>query len=108
MNDQVSKDEQVMLPDDSQYNLKLYVAGQTPNSQAAFRNLYQICEEHLSGNYHLEVIDLIKNPSLAKGDQIMAIPTLVRHLPEPIRKIIGDLSDTEKVLIGLDITTIGN
>ncbi|HSV50429.1 MAG TPA: circadian clock protein KaiB [Candidatus Acidoferrales bacterium] len=85
------------------WNLRLYVAGQTPKSQAAFKNLKKICEEHLKGKYSLEVIDLLKNPRLAQGDQILAIPTLVRKLPEPIRKIIGDLSDTEKVLVGLDL-----
>lgn len=90
------------------YNLKLYVAGQTPKSQAAFRNLHKICEEHLAGKYHIEVIDLLKDPQLAKGDQILAIPTLVRHLPEPIRKIIGDLSNTERVLVGLDLLPAQN
>ncbi len=81
----------------------LYVAGQTPKSLAAFANLKKICEEHLAGEYHIEVIDLLKNPQLASGDQILAIPTLVRKLPEPISKIIGDLSNTERVLVGLDI-----
>ncbi|HXQ32967.1 MAG TPA: circadian clock KaiB family protein, partial [Anaerolineales bacterium] len=80
-----------------------YVAGQTPRSIAAFANLKKICEEHLAGKYHIEVIDLIKKPQLASGDQILAIPTLVRKLPEPIRKIIGDLSDTERVLVGLNL-----
>src|ERR1700752_1576393 len=83
--------------------LRLYVAGQTPRSIAAFANLKKICEEHLAGKYHIEVIDLIKKPQLASGDQILAIPTLVRKLPEPIRKIIGDLSDTERVLVGLNL-----
>jgi len=86
-----------------QYLLKLYVAGQTPKSLAAFANLKKICEEHLQGRYSIEVIDLLEKPELAEGDQIIAIPTLIRNLPEPIRKIIGDLSNTEKVLIGLDI-----
>ena len=85
------------------WELRLYVAGQTPKSLAAFANLKKICEEHLAGEYHIEVIDLLKNPQLASGDQILAIPTLVRKLPEPIRKIIGDLSNTERVLVGLDI-----
>jgi circadian clock protein KaiB len=85
------------------WNLRLYVAGQTPKSQAAFANLKKICEEHLQSRCHIEVIDLVKNPKLAAGDQILAIPTLVRKLPEPIRKIIGDLSNTERVLVGLDI-----
>src|SRR5262245_7138205 len=85
------------------WELRLYVAGQTPKSLAAFTNLKKICEEHLAGQYHIEVIDLIKKPQLASGDQILAIPTLVRKLPEPIRKIIGDLSDTERVLVGLNL-----
>ena len=85
------------------WELRLYVAGQTPKSLAAFANLKKICEEHLAGKYHIEVIDLIKKPQLASGDQILAIPTLVRKLPEPIRKIIGDLSDTERVLVGLNL-----
>ena len=85
------------------WDLRLYVAGQTPRSLAAFSNLKKICEEHLAGQYHIEVIDLLENPQLARGDQILAIPTLVRNLPEPIRKIIGDLSNTERVLVGLDL-----
>src|SRR5215203_5375729 len=89
--------------DAGSWNLRLYVAGQTPRSLSAFNNLKQICEEYLKGKYHIEVIDLIENPTLARGDQILAIPTLVRKLPQPIRKIIGDLSDTERVLVGLDI-----
>jgi circadian clock protein KaiB len=83
--------------------LRLYVAGQTAKSLAAFANLKKICEEHLAGRYQIEVIDLVENPKLAAGDQILAIPTLVRKLPEPVRKIIGDLSNTERVLIGLDL-----
>ena len=83
--------------------LRLYVAGQTPKSMTAFANLKNICEEHLAGRYQIEVVDLLKNPTLARGDQILAIPTLVRKLPEPVRKIIGDLSNTERVLIGLDL-----
>ncbi len=85
------------------WNLRLYVAGQTPKSIAAFSNLKRICEEHLKGLYKIEVIDLLLNPQLAKGDQILALPTLVRKLPVPIRKIIGTLSDTERVLVGLDL-----
>jgi circadian clock protein KaiB len=85
------------------WELRLYVAGQTPKSLAAFTNLKKICEEHLAGKYTIGVIDLLKNPTLAKGDQILAIPTLVRKLPEPVRKIIGDLSNTERVLVGLDL-----
>jgi circadian clock protein KaiB len=85
------------------WNLRLYVAGQTPKSIAAFANLKKICEEHLKGKYTIEVVDLMENPKLAKGDQILAIPTLVRKLPPPIRKIIGDLSNTDRVLVGLDL-----
>ena len=85
------------------WELRLYVAGQTPRSIAAFANLKRICEEHLAGKYRIEIIDLIKKPQLASGDQILAIPTLVRKLPEPMRKIIGDLSDTESVLVGLNL-----
>jgi len=85
------------------WKLRLYVAGQTPKSVLAFRNLKQICEEHLHGHYEIEIIDLLQNPQLAQGDQILAIPTLVRRLPEPIKKIIGDLSNTERVLVGLDL-----
>ena len=87
----------------ARWNLRLYVAGQTPRSLTAFKNLQEICEEYLKGKYHIEVIDLMENPTLARGDQILAIPTLVRKLPQPIRKIIGDLSNTERVLVGLDI-----
>ena len=83
--------------------LCLYVAGQTPKSITAFGTLKRICEEHLQGRYQIEVIDLLEHPQLARGDQILAIPTLVRRLPEPVRKIIGDLSNTERVLIGLDL-----
>lgn len=85
------------------WQLRLYVAGQTPKSLAAFSNLKLICENHLKGGYRIEVIDLLEQPHLSKGDQILAIPTLVRKLPVPVRKIIGDLSDTERVLIGLDL-----
>jgi len=85
------------------WQLRLYVAGHTPRSLAAFANLKQICETHLKGLYHIEVIDLVAQPQLSKGDQILAIPTLVRKLPVPVRKIIGDLSDTERVLVGLDL-----
>jgi circadian clock protein KaiB len=85
------------------YDLKLYVAGQTPKCITAVANLKRICEEHLEGKYRVQVIDLLANPQLAEGDQILAIPTLVRRLPSPIRKIIGDLSNTERVLVGLDL-----
>jgi circadian clock protein KaiB len=88
------------------YNLRLYVAGQSQKSMEAFDNLKKIAEEHLKGRYRIEVIDLLKNPRLARGDQIIAIPTLVRKLPEPIRKIIGDLSNTDRVLVGLDIKPV--
>jgi circadian clock protein KaiB len=85
------------------YRLRLYVAGQTPKSTLAVTNLKQICEAHLQGHYELEIIDLLVNPQLARGDQILAVPTLVRRLPAPIKKIIGDLSNTERVLVGLDL-----
>jgi len=85
------------------WDLRLYVAGQTLKSLTAFTNLKKICSEYLEGKYRIEVIDLLKNPQLARGDQILAIPTLVRKLPEPIKKIIGDLSNTERVLVGLDL-----
>ena len=85
------------------WDLRLYVAGQTVRAVTAFANLQKICEEHLPGQYRIEVIDLLKQPQLAKGDQILAVPTLVRKLPEPVRKIIGDLSNTERVLVGLDL-----
>ena len=88
---------------DKAWELRLYVAGQTAKSVTAFANLKKICEEHLAGQYRIEVIDLMENPRLAAGDQIFAIPTLVRKLPEPVRKIIGDLSNTERVLVGLDV-----
>ncbi len=85
------------------YNLRLYVAGQTPKSLAAISNLKKLCEEHLAGMYTIEVVDLLVRPQLAVGDQILAVPTLVRRLPPPIKRIIGDLSDVERVLVGLDI-----
>ena len=89
--------------EDEVWILKLYVAGQSPKSVTAFRNLKKICEEHLEGKYQIKIIDLLKNPQLGKGDQILAIPTLIRQLPEPVKKIIGDLSNTERVLVGLDL-----
>jgi circadian clock protein KaiB len=85
------------------WELRLYIAGQTPNSIAAIANLKKICEEQLKGKYRIEVIDLLKKPQLAKGDQIVAIPTLVRRLPPPVKKIVGNLSKTERALVGLDI-----
>ncbi len=89
--------------DDGHYHMRLYVAGHTAKSLAAISNLKRVCEEHLAGRYEIEVIDLVENPKLAAGDQILAIPTLVRRLPTPLKRIIGDLSDTERVLVGLDI-----
>jgi circadian clock protein KaiB len=88
---------------DAFFDLRLYVAGQTPKSLMALANLNKICTNHLNGQYEIHIIDLMKTPQLAQGDQILAIPTLVRKLPQPIRKIIGDLSDTERVLVGLDV-----
>ena len=85
------------------WELRLYVAGKTPKSVTALKNLQNICEEYMPGRYRIEIIDLIEHPHMARGDQILAIPTLVRKLPEPARKIIGDLSNTERVLVGLDI-----
>ena len=85
------------------WKLRLYVAGQTPKSVAAFANLKNICEEHLPGRYTIEVVDLLKQPQLAAGDQIVALPTLVRKLPEPLRRIVGDLSNTERTLVGLQL-----
>lgn len=85
------------------FDLRLYIAGQTARSLAALANLQRICDEHLEGRYRLEVIDLLERPQLARGDQIFALPTLVRKLPEPIRKLVGDLSDTERALVGLDL-----
>ncbi|WP_139559055.1 circadian clock KaiB family protein [Methylotetracoccus oryzae] len=96
-----------LAPDDSanpeRWELRLYVAGQTPRALTAFANLKKLCEQHLSGRYSIEVVDLLQNPTLAAGEQILAIPTLVRKLPEPVKKIIGDLSNEERVLVGLDL-----
>jgi circadian clock protein KaiB len=96
------KREDSKAPDEV-WALRLYVAGHTPKSVTAFDNLKKICEEHLKGKYHIEVIDLLKNPQLARGDQIIAVPTLVRSLPQPLKKIIGDLSNTLRVLVGFDL-----
>jgi circadian clock protein KaiB len=85
------------------WQLRLYTAGQSPKSLTAFANLKKLCEEHLQGRYSIEVIDLTQNPQLAAGDQIVAIPTLVRKLPEPLRRIVGDLSNTERTLVGLQL-----
>lgn len=93
-------------PEAALFELRLYVAGQSPKSLAAFANLKRICETHLAGQYRIEVIDLLKTPQLAAGDQILAVPTLVRRLPEPIKKIIGDLSDEDRVLVGLNILPV--
>ena len=90
----------------AEWQLRLYVAGQTAKSAAAFDNLKRVCETHLAGRYTIEVVDLLVNPRLAAGDQILAVPTLVRKFPEPIRKIIGDLSNEERVLVGLDVQPI--
>lgn len=92
-----------MINADERWVLRLYVAGKTPKSVTALNNLKKYCETHLKGQYSIEVIDLLVQPQLAEGDQILAIPTLVRKVPEPMRKIIGDLSNEEKVLVGLDI-----
>jgi len=100
------KDKTSKIPDDK-WILRLYVAGQTPKALTAFGNLKKICEDQLKGKYSIEIIDLLKNPQLGKEDQILALPTLVRKLPVPVRKIIGDLSNTERVLVGLDLLTIG-
>jgi circadian clock protein KaiB len=91
------------VDEQERYELRLYVAGQTPRSVAAFANLRRICEEHLRGRYSIEIVDLMEHPQLARGEQIVAIPTLVRKLPEPIRKIVGDLSNTERTLVGLQV-----
>ena len=90
-------------PDCGRFLLRLYVAGQTPKCMRAFANLKRICEQHLTNRYHIEMIDLLDDPALARGDQILAVPTLVRRMPEPVKKIIGDLSNTQRVLAGLSI-----
>jgi circadian clock protein KaiB len=103
MTQTMSTEPQSSPTEDGDYNLRLYVAGQTPKSLAAVANLRRICEDHLAGRYTIEVIDLLVTPQLAAGDQIVALPTLVRRLPPPLKRIIGTLSDTERVLVGLDI-----
>jgi circadian clock protein KaiB len=103
VNDAYEPSVEVGSPEPGAYNLRLYVAGQTPKSLAAIANLKAICENHLSGRYSIEVIELTVTPQLAAGDQIVALPTLVRTLPPPLKRVIGDLSNTEKVLVGLDI-----
>lgn len=97
------KSKKTAKPAGPHYDLRLYVAGQTPRSLQALSNLKQICEQYLAGQYRITIIDLLKRPQLAAGDQILAIPTLVRAIPTPMRKIIGDLSNTERVLVGLDV-----
>jgi circadian clock protein KaiB len=94
------------MAEKAKWELRLYIAGQTPKSVLALKNITRYCEQHLAGDYSIEVIDLLKTPQLAEGDQIFAIPTLVRRLPEPMRKIIGDLSNEEKVLVGLNIRAV--
>jgi circadian clock protein KaiB len=101
------KDSSMTEVDTSVWELRLYIAGETEKSKAALANLQAICDEHLPGRYQVEVVDLLKNPQLAKGDQIIALPTLVRKLPNPMRKIIGDLSNTERTLVGLQIRPAG-
>jgi circadian clock protein KaiB len=96
-------DGSISDPGAESWCLRLYVAGQSPRSLRAFENLKELCETHLAGRYQIEIIDLMENPKLARGDQIVAVPTLVRKLPEPVRKIIGDLSDSDRVLVGLDL-----
>jgi circadian clock protein KaiB len=104
--DELSKKEGAR--DAEVWNLRLYVAGQTPRSVAAFANLKKLCEDHLAGRYTIEVVDLVKHPQLAAGDQIVAIPTLVRKLPEPLRKIVGDLRDVDRALVGLQLRPAGS
>lgn len=101
----VADDDAPAIPDpDGTYHLRLYVAGQSPKSVRAVENLRQVCEEYLAGRYTIELVDLAADPQRARSDEIIAVPTLIRKLPEPIRRIIGDLSDTEKVLIGLQLS----
>jgi circadian clock protein KaiB len=106
MNQVMSKAMDAALLPDGYYNLRLYVAGQTPKSITALANLKKICEEHLVGRYQIEVIDLLEHPQLAVGDQILAVPTLVRRLPEPLKRLIGNLSNMERVLVGLDLRPV--
>jgi circadian clock protein KaiB len=102
-----SRKEKSVLTENDKWVLRLYVAGQSPKALTAFANLKKICENQLNGKYSIEVIDLLVNPQLGVEDQILALPTLVRKLPVPVRKIIGDLSDTERVLVGLDLLSVG-
>lgn len=103
---QINEASEAPVVNDGHYNLRLYVAGQTTKSITALANLKKICEEYLSGRYRIEVIDLLEHPQLAAGDQILAVPTLVRRLPEPLKKIIGNLSNMERVLVGLDLRPV--
>jgi circadian clock protein KaiB len=108
MSDKVVDEMPRDVAEEGKYNLRLYVAGQTPKSLTAIANLKRICEDNLAGHYTIDVIDLLVTPQLAEGDQIVAVPTLVRRLPPPIKRIIGNLSDTERVLVGLDIRPKGD
>ncbi|HET7208035.1 MAG TPA: circadian clock KaiB family protein [Terriglobales bacterium] len=101
--EQIARSKGQEPDDNSSWELRLYVAGQSPRSVTAFANLKKLCEEHLGGRYTIEVVDLLQHPQLAAGDQIVAIPTLVRKLPQPLRKIVGDLRDTERALVGLQL-----
>ena len=102
-----TEDPPVTVGQDEIWHLRLYVAGQSPKSLRAFANLKDLCEQHLAGRYEIEIIDLVEQPALAQADDILAVPTLVRHLPAPLRKIIGDLSNTERVLVGLRLDPEG-
>jgi circadian clock protein KaiB len=95
-------------PDNASYILKLYITGTTPRSMKAIVNIRKICEEHLQGHYDLEVVDITQNPTLAEGEQIIAAPTLIKHLPLPLRRFIGDMSQTERILLGLDLRKVDN
>jgi circadian clock protein KaiB len=108
MSDEVEDFDQWLAPaDDKKYVLRLYITGMTPNSKRAVENIKSICEEHLKGRYELAIIDIFQQPTLAEGEQIIAAPTLIKQLPYPLRRLIGDMSDTEKVLLGLDLRTKG-
>jgi len=106
LNKEITNDARPQPAEGDFYNLRLYVAGQSAKCVAAVRNLNRFCEEHLAGRYRIEVIDLLENPRLARDDQILAIPTLVRKLPEPLRKFVGDLSNTERMLVGFDLRPV--
>ena len=106
--DGVEDEDELAPPGDGIWHLRLYVAGESPKSLLAFANLKLLCENHLEHPYEIEIVDLVQNPKLARGDEILAIPTLVRRLPAPMRKIIGDLSDTDRVLVGLQLRALGS